>query len=118
MRPGRPRWSGHSVAADVEPTARNLQEAQRLASQSGAAFLAVMIDDRGPAFAHDRGLLQARLQQLGVPWVAADDLLPPAAWPRLRYPVDTHWNAAGHQAMGQALAPRIRPLLGGAPPHR
>jgi len=104
------------VAADLEPTARNLQEAQSLASRSGAAFLTVMIDDRGPEFAHDRGLLQTRLQQLGVPWVAADDLIPSASWPRLRYPVDTHWNAAGHQAVGQALAPRIRPLLGGAPP--
>ncbi|MFL6263469.1 MAG: SGNH/GDSL hydrolase family protein [Thermoanaerobaculia bacterium] len=111
----RPR-PGPSTAADVEPTARNLQEAQRLASQSGAAFLAVMVDDRGPAFRHDRGLLQARLRQLGVPWVAADDLIPPARWPRLRYPVDTHWNAAGHQAMGEALAPRVRPLLGRTPP--
>lgn len=106
---------GASVAADVEPTARNLQEAQRLASQSGAAFLAVMIDDRGPVFRHDRDLLQTRLQQLGVPWVAADDLIPPARWPQLRYPLDTHWSAAGHQAMGQALAPRVRPLLGPPP---
>lgn len=105
-----------ATAADVEPTARNLQEAQRLASRSGAAFLAVMIDDRGAEFRQDREFLQARLQQLGVPWVAADDLISPARWPRLRYPLDTHWNAAGHQAMGQALAPRVRPLLTAPPP--
>jgi lysophospholipase L1-like esterase len=105
-----------STAADVEPTARNLQEAQRLASRSGAAFLAVMIDDRGTEFRNDRDLLQTRLQQLGVPFVAADDLIPRAPWPRLRYPIDTHWNAAGHQAMGQALAPRIRLLLTAPPP--
>jgi len=111
----RPR-PGASVAADIEPTARNLQEAQRLASGSGAAFLAVMIDDRGSEFHQDRELLQTRLQQLGVPWVAADDLIPPARWPKLRYPLDTHWNAAGHQAVGQALAPRIRPLLTAPPP--
>jgi lysophospholipase L1-like esterase len=43
--------------------------------------------------------------------VAADGLLPGASWPRLRYPRDTHWNAAGHEAVGKALAPRIRPLL-------
>lgn len=105
-----------TTAADVEPTARNLQEAQRLANQAGAAFLAVMIDDRGSEFRQDRDLLQARLQQLGIPFVAADDLILPARWPRLRYPVDTHWNAAGHQAMGEALAPRIRPLLAAPPP--
>jgi hypothetical protein len=112
----RSRRPGASTTADVEPTARNLQEAQRLASRSGAAFLAVMVDDRSPVFSHDRDLLQTRLRQLGVPWVAADDLIPRARWPRLRYPIDSHWNAAGHQAMGQALAPRIKSLLGQAPP--
>jgi lysophospholipase L1-like esterase len=111
----RPK-EGPATAADLEPTARNLQEAQQLASRSGVAFLAVMVDDRGPKFLHDRQLLQARLQQLGVPWVAADGLIPGARWPRLRYPIDTHWNAAGHQAMGQALAARIRPLLAAPPP--
>jgi lysophospholipase L1-like esterase len=105
-----------TTAADVEPTARNLREAQRLAGQSGAAFLAVLVDDRGQEFRQDRTLLQNRLRDLGVPWVAADDLIPSARWPRLRYPVDTHWNAAGHQAMGQALAPRVRPLLAAPPP--
>jgi lysophospholipase L1-like esterase len=105
---------GHYTAADAadgEATARNLQAGQRLASQAGARFLAVLIDDRGTEFTRDRQALQARLQQLGVPWVAADDLLPGADWRRLRYPLDTHWNAAGHRAVGQALAPRIRPLL-------
>jgi hypothetical protein len=111
-----PQRERPSTAMDLELTARNLLEARRLASQSGAAFLAVMVDDRGPEFRHDREILQARLQQLGVPWVAADDLIPGARWPGLRYPIDTHWNAAGHQAMGQALAPRIRPLLAAPPP--
>jgi len=100
-----------STAADLAPTARNLQAARQLASRSGARFLAMLVDDRGPEFRHDRRLLQARLQEMGIAWVAADDLIPSARWPRLRYPIDTHWNAAGHQAVGQALAPRIRPLL-------
>src|SRR3954454_18474596 len=99
-------------AADVETTARNLQQARQLASQSGAAFLAVMVDDRGEGFRRDRQLLQKRLGELGVPWVAADDQLVPAErWGKLRYPLDTHWNAAGHRAAGEALAPRLRPLL-------
>ena len=97
--------------ADVEPTARNLQAAQQLANRSGARFLAVLIDDRGEEFRRDRQLLEKRLRELGIPWVAADDLLPGASWPRLRYPRDTHWNAAGHEAVGKALAPRIKPLL-------
>ena len=76
----------------------------------------MLIDDRGKDFRRDRRALQARLQALGVPWVAVDDLLPQANWRRLRYPLDTHWNAAGHQAVGQALAPRIKALLAGPPP--
>jgi lysophospholipase L1-like esterase len=96
-----------SAAADLEPTARNLQEARQLANRFGSRFLAVLIDDRGADFHRDRQRLQARLQELGIPWVAADDLVPSARWPRLRYPLDTHWNAAGHQAIGVALAPRI-----------
>jgi lysophospholipase L1-like esterase len=102
--------------ADYEPTVRNLQEARQLAARSGARFLVVLIDDRGKDFQRDRQALEARLRQLGIPWVAADDLLPGARWERLRYPIDTHWNAAGHAAVGQALAPRIKPLLGGAAP--
>jgi lysophospholipase L1-like esterase len=107
------RHSGEkpAAAADLEPTVRNLQEAQRLANGSGARFLAVLIDDRGEEFRRDRQLLEARLRELGVPWIAADDLVPAARWPRLRYPRDTHWNAAGHEAVGRALAPRIEPLL-------
>jgi lysophospholipase L1-like esterase len=98
-------------AAGVEPTARNLQQAQQLANRSGARFLAVMIDDRGDDFRRDRQLLETRLRELGVPSVDADSLIPSARWPRLRYPRDTHWNAAGHEEMGKALAPRISPLL-------
>jgi hypothetical protein len=101
-----------STAADLEPTARSLQEARSLAEGSGAAFLAVLVDDRGPDFRRDREILQARLRQLGVPFLAADDLVPIARWPALRYPVDTHWNAAGHREMGKALAPRVGQLLG------
>jgi hypothetical protein len=105
-----------SEAADVEPTARNLQQARQLASRSGAAFLAVMIDDRGAEYRHDRHLLQARLRELGVSWVAADNqLVPRHRWKRLRYPIDTHWNVEGHREVGEALAPWIQPLLAGAP---
>jgi lysophospholipase L1-like esterase len=106
----RPRAEAPPAVA-VEPTARNLQEGERLASQAGARFLALFIDDRGDDFERDRKALQTRLDALRVPWVAADDLLPKVNWNKLSYPIDGHWNAAGHQQVGQALAVRIRPLL-------
>jgi lysophospholipase L1-like esterase len=102
-------------AGDVEPTVRNLQAARQLADLSGARFLALLVDDRGADFRRDRQRLQARLQTLGIPYLAADDLIPAARWPLLRYPLDTHWNAAGHAAVGRALTPRIKALLARAP---
>src|SRR5436305_1923634 len=60
---------------DVEPTARNLQAARQLADLSGARFLALLVDDRGADFRRDRERLQARLQALGIPYLAADDLI-------------------------------------------
>jgi lysophospholipase L1-like esterase len=100
-----------ATAADFEPTAQNLQAARQLANRSGARFLALLVDDRGPDFRREREMLQSRLQTLGIPYLAADDLIPAARWPRLRYPLDTHWNAAGHAAVGRALAPRLQALL-------
>jgi hypothetical protein len=107
----RSRPAPPSSAADLEPTARNLATAQHLVESFGAGFVAVLVDDRGPEFRRDRALLEAWLRQLGVPFLAADDLLPGADWPRLRYARDGHWNAAGHEAVGKALAPRIQALL-------
>jgi hypothetical protein len=100
-----------STPADLEPTARNLQEAKRLSESFGARFLAVLVDDRGPEFRRDREMLQARLRELGVPFLAADDLIPAGQWERLRFPIDTHWNPAGDEAVGKALAPVVRRLL-------
>jgi hypothetical protein len=96
---------------DYEPTVHNLDAARRLAESSGARFLAVLIDDRGKDFQRDRLAVQQRLRALGIPYIAADDLLPGADWPRLRFARDEHWNAAGHEAVGRALAPRLKKLL-------
>jgi hypothetical protein len=101
-----------TVLADLEPTARNVAAAQHLTQSFGGRFLAVLVDDRGKDFQHDRDLLQTRLRHLQVVFVAADDLLPAADWPRLRFSRDGHWNAAGHEAVGKALAPRVKSLVG------
>jgi lysophospholipase L1-like esterase len=96
------------AAADYEPTVQSLAGARRLTEAQGGRFLALLVDDRGPDYRRDRLALQARLAALGISYIAADDLLPSGPWDRLRYPRDTHWNAAGHQAVGSALAPRIK----------
>lgn len=90
-----------------EPTVQNLAQTRRFAKRMGARFLAVLIDDRGEDFRRDRIAVQKRLEELGVPYVAADDLVPGAGWSPLRFARDGHWNAAGHEAVGQALAVRI-----------
>jgi hypothetical protein len=110
LRRTRPEQAPPS-AADYEPTVRNLAAARRLAEGSGARFLALLVDDRGEHFRRDRLAVQQRLRALGIPYLAADDLLPGADWPRLRFSRDGHWNAAGHAAAGKALAPWVKTLL-------
>jgi hypothetical protein len=106
----RSRKEEPTVLAELEPAARNVAAAQHLTQSFGGRFLAVLVDDRGKDFQHDRELLETRLRQLQVPFAAADDLLPNANWPHLRFSRDGHWNAAGHEAVGNALAPRVKSL--------
>ncbi len=103
----RSREEAPTVLAQMEPTAGNVAAAQHLTESFGGRFLAVLVDDRGEKFRHDRLLLETRLRQLGVPFAAADDLLPGADWPRLRFARDGHWNDAGHGAVGKALAGQV-----------
>jgi hypothetical protein len=110
-----PKKEGTPTAATYEPTVQDLAEARRLAEAQGARFLALLIDDRGLDYRRDRLAVQERLKTLGVPFVAAQDLLPGADWKRLSYPRDTHWNLAGHEAVGKALVVRIREMAGGSP---
>ena len=94
---------------DYEPTVQSVDQARRFAEGMGARFLAVLIDDRGEDFRRDRMAVQKQLQELRIPYVAADDLLPGADWSSLRFARDGHWNVAGHEAVGRALAGRIPP---------
>ncbi len=98
----------HPSPEDYEPTVQDLDQARRFAEGMGARFLAVLIDDRGEDFRRDRMAVQKRLQKLGIPYLAADDLVPGTDWKRLRFARDGHWNAAGHEAAGRALAVRVR----------
>jgi len=80
------RWAPRGLAPAELPTASALYEA-------------------------DRDALAAALRQRNVPFVAVDSLLGGRDWRALRFPRDSHWNVAGHQAVGQALAPVVRPLV-------
>ena len=93
-----------SYAASV----RAIEEARGLAQGAGAGFLVLFLDSRGPEFERDRDALGQALAARGIPFVAADSLLPGADWTRLRFPLDGHWNAEGHRAVGEALASRLR----------
>jgi GDSL-like Lipase/Acylhydrolase family len=93
-----------------EPSARAVDEARHLAERAGARFLAVLLDSRGPGHARDRDVLSQALAARGVPFLALDSL-PGIDWKDLHYPRDGHWNAAGHQKVGEALAERVVSLL-------
>ncbi|MFY9819849.1 MAG: hypothetical protein WAM82_00600 [Thermoanaerobaculia bacterium] len=108
-----PKKEGTPTAEDYEPTIQDLADARRLAAAQGARFLVLLVDDRGPDYRRDRLAVEERLKALGIPFIAAQDLLPGADWKRLSYPRDTHWNLAGHEAVGKALAPRIKELAAG-----
>ncbi|HEX4961461.1 MAG TPA: hypothetical protein VF173_11525 [Thermoanaerobaculia bacterium] len=44
----------------------------------------------GEEGARDRAAVEKRLRDLGLPFTAADEMLPAARWETLRYPLDTH----------------------------
>jgi len=73
--------------------------------------LVLLLDSRGEDYVIDRDALARALREHGIAYVATDALLPDADWPRLRFARDEHWNAAGHRAVGEALAPHVRRAL-------
>lgn len=91
-----------------EESVRAIGEARHLSEEASAGFLVLFLDSRGPEFERDRDALGKALAARGIPFVAADSLLPGADWTRLRFPRDGHWNAAGHRAVGESLASRVR----------
>ncbi|MFP5286792.1 MAG: SGNH/GDSL hydrolase family protein [Thermoanaerobaculia bacterium] len=86
--------------------------AQALASirdQAGAGFLAVLIESRDRESEVDRANLEKALKAKGIPYLSLDSVR--ADWPNLHYPVDKHWNEAGHRTVGAVLAPLVRDRL-------
>lgn len=102
------RRSPPEAPPSYEASVQAIEEARGLAQGAGAGFLVLFLDSRGPEFERDRDALASALAARGIPFVAADSLLPGADWARLRFPRDGHWNAEGHRAVGEALASRLR----------
>ncbi|HWN41186.1 MAG TPA: hypothetical protein VNW71_03135 [Thermoanaerobaculia bacterium] len=92
-----------------EPTVQALASIRAQASQSGAGFLAVLVESRGRDYEINRANLEEALKAKGIPYLSLDSVR--ADWPRLRYPRDQHWNEAGHRAVGTVLAPLVRTRL-------
>ena len=94
---------------DYEPTVQALVSIRDQARRAGAGFLAVLIESRGRDYEIDRANLETILRERGLPYLSLDSVK--ADWPRLRYPLDQHWNEAGHREVGRLLAPRVRSAL-------
>ena len=105
------RGARDSGAGRVEPTVAALLEIRRRADDLGAPLLVLLLDSRGGDYETDRDALARALRRHGIAYVAADALLPGADWQRLRFARDEHWNADGHRAVGEALAPHVRRAL-------
>ncbi len=101
--------------AAFEPTIQALQALRRQADEAGAGFLAVLIDgSRSKPDAGEQAMMEAILQQKGIPYLALDRTIQDADWSRFRFERDLHWNEAGHRAVGVALSPVVRSLLFGS----
>lgn len=97
---------------DYEPTARALADIRAQAGRAGAGFLAVLIEsDRSRLHAAETATLAKILRARGIPFVVMRDLVAIRDWRPLRYPLDQHWNEAGHLAAGKALAPVVSQRL-------
>lgn len=91
-----------------EPTARALADIRAQAARAGAGFLAVLIEsDRSGIHAAESATLASVLSARGIPFVVLGEISPVRDWKPLRYPLDQHWNPAGHLAAGRALAPVV-----------
>ena len=108
---GERRGGRDSGLGRVDSTVGALLEIRRTADALGAPLLVLLLDSRGEDYETDRDALARALREHGIAHVAADELLPGADWRRLRFARDEHWNAAGHRAVGEALAPHVRRAL-------
>lgn len=106
QRAGALRWRPDS------PCLAALVDARERSQRAGAAFLVVLADSLSPAFQTDARAAAELLRERGVELVRLDHLLPEDRQ-ALHYPVDLHWNAAGHRAVAAALAAPVERLLAG-----
>ncbi len=82
--------------------------------RGGRDLLVVLADSPKARDREATARLAARLAGRRVPVLRLDDLLPADRVEARRFPRDRHWNAAGHRAVGEALARALAPRLSAA----
>ena len=119
-RPPRPRQAGHRALQrrEEEPRAGRRRADRPQPAGRGSGWPARPAPASWPSSSTTGDRIPARPQgapgtprRAGCPLGGRRRPAPDASWDKLSYPIDGHWNAAGHQQIGQALAPRIKPLL-------
>lgn len=102
---------GGDGPGDVSATAAHLVGLRGDAASAGVPVLVVLLESRGAQYVTDRDALASALRRRNIPFLELDSLIEGGDWDELRYPRDTHWNAAGHLEVGRALAPRLHAIL-------
>lgn len=106
----------HGAEAPLPPPAAwdscatALTEFSSRVGEEGRRLLVVLIDSPEKRDVEATGRIARRLTALALPHILLDNLLPVSSLEARRYPIDRHWNATGHRAVAQALAPVIQRL--------
>lgn len=92
------------------PCLAALEDLERRAERAGAELLIVLAESPDEEAGSAAEQAAAALRSAGLPHLLLDDLVD-GADPGLRYPLDRHWNRAGHARVAAALAPELRRRL-------
>jgi hypothetical protein len=101
----RPDWSTY------RPCLEAVARAMRAATSEGAAFRVVLLESSSGAATSETTDLIRRLEEAGIPYLSLDQLMSGRDRSSLRYERDGHWNAGGHAAAAEVLAPVVGPLV-------
>jgi hypothetical protein len=100
-----PSWSSYA------PCLRAIEHAGEVAAEHGAAFRVVLIETSGGDAAPETLELERQLDRRRIAYVSLDTAFAGRNTLATRYPKDGHWNAAGHAAVAEVLAPVVTTIL-------
>ena len=102
----RPSWSSYA------PCVRAIHHVGEIATEHGAEFRVVLIESSGGVAAPETLELERQLDRDGIAYVSLDTAFTGRNTQEMRYSKDGHWNAAGHAAVADLLAPVVTTILG------